>query len=92
MAMAQGNPVPVEGGDPNILNLPEHAVGLGQGVAVEGYGKPSKFEANLQRRQSPGLTQTTQASVSFAPLAVLVWHRHTQRFALRASPPRLVGH
>ena len=43
MAMAQGNPVPVEGGDPNILNLPEHAVGLGQGVAVEGYGKPSKF-------------------------------------------------
>ena len=71
MAMAQGNPVPVEGGDPNILNLPEHAVGLGQGVAVEGYGKPSKFEANLQRRQSPGLTQTTQASVSFAPLQSL---------------------
>ncbi|MFY7859403.1 MAG: molybdopterin-dependent oxidoreductase, partial [Limnohabitans sp.] len=71
MAMAQGNPVPVEGGDPNILNLPEHAVGLGQGVAAEGYGKPSKFEANLQRRQSPGLTQTTQASVSFAPLQSL---------------------
>jgi sulfane dehydrogenase subunit SoxC len=40
-------------------------------VAVEGYGKPSKFEANLQRRQSPGLTQTTQASVSFAPLQSL---------------------
>jgi len=71
MAMAQGNPVPVEGGDPNILNLPEHTVGLGQGVAAEGYGKPSKFEANLQRRQSPGLTQTTQASVSFAPLQSL---------------------
>ncbi len=71
LAMAQGNPVPTEGGDPNILNLPEHATGLGQGVAVEGYGKPSKFEANLQRRQSPGLTQTTQASVSFAPLQSL---------------------
>ena len=92
MAMAQGNPVPTEGGDPNILNLPEHATGLGQGVAVEGYGKPSKFEANLQRRQSPGLTQTTQASVSFAPSAVFVWHRHAQWLALRASPPRLVGH
>ena len=39
---AQGNPVPTEGGDPNILNLPEHATGLGQGVATEGYGKPSK--------------------------------------------------
>lgn len=69
VAMAQGNPVPNEGGDPNILNLPEHATTLGQGVAQDGgYGKPSKFEAAVQRRQSPGLTQTTQASVSFAPL------------------------
>ncbi len=71
-AMAQGNPVPIEGGDPNILNLPEHSTNLGQGVASDGgYGKPSKFEANVQRRQSPGLTQTTQASVSFAPLQSL---------------------
>jgi sulfane dehydrogenase subunit SoxC len=44
---------------------------LGQGVASPGYGKPSQFESNLQRRQSPGLTQTTQASVSFAPLQSL---------------------
>ena len=70
-ALAQVNPIPTEGGDPNILNLPEHATGLGQGVATEGYGKPSKYESNLQRRQSPGLTQTTQASVSFAPLQSL---------------------
>jgi len=70
-ALAQGNPVPTEGGDPNILNLPEHSTGLGQGVATEGYGKPSQFEVNVQRRQSPGLTQTTQASVSFAPLQSL---------------------
>ena len=68
---AQGNPVPAEGGDANILTLPEHARGLGQGVATAGYGTPSKFEANIQRRQSPGLTQTTQASVSFAPLQSL---------------------
>ena len=59
---------PLEGGDPNILNLPEHSKGLGQGVATQGYGLPSKHEANVQRRPSPGLTQTTQASVSFAPL------------------------
>jgi sulfane dehydrogenase subunit SoxC len=65
---AQANPVPAEGGDPNILNLPAHSKSLGQPVALEGYGKPSKFEANLQRRQSPGLTPTRQASVSFAPL------------------------
>jgi sulfane dehydrogenase subunit SoxC len=68
---AQGNPVPAEGGDANILTLPDHARGLGQGVATAGYGTPSKFEANIQRRQSPGLTQTTQASVSFAPLQSL---------------------
>ena len=67
-AVAQGNPVPAAGGDSNILELPEHTRGLGQGVASEGYGRPSKFEANLQRRQSPGLTQTTQSSVSFAPM------------------------
>ena len=58
-------------GDPNILTLPEHSKGLGQAVATDGYGKPSKHEANVQRRQSPGLTQTAQASVSFAPLQSL---------------------
>ena len=71
-ALAQTNPLPVEGGDPNILNLPAHSVGLGQGVAQnDGYGKPSQYESGVQRRQSPGLTQTTQASVSFAPLQSL---------------------
>jgi sulfane dehydrogenase subunit SoxC len=72
LVMAQANPVPSEGGDPNILNLPAHSKGLGQGVAANnGYGLPSQFERNVQRRQSPGLTQTTQASVSFAPLQSL---------------------
>ncbi|MDH4051753.1 MAG: sulfite dehydrogenase [Rubrivivax sp.] len=70
-ALAQANPVPADGGDANILNLPAHSTGLGLPVATDGYGKPSKFEANVQRRQSPGLTQTTQASVSFAPLQSL---------------------
>ncbi|MDB5870862.1 MAG: soxC [Ramlibacter sp.] len=64
-AQADGN------GDPNILNLPEHSTGLGQGVATDGYGKPSKHEGNVQRRPSPGLTQTAQSSVSFAPLQSL---------------------
>jgi sulfane dehydrogenase subunit SoxC len=70
-AAAQSNPVPAGGGDAHILTLPEHSTGLGQGVATDGYGKPSKYERNVQRRQSPGLTQTTQASVSFAPLQSL---------------------
>jgi sulfane dehydrogenase subunit SoxC len=58
-------------GDPHILNLPAHSKGLGQGVATLGYGLPSSFEANVQRRQSPGLTQTAQSGVSFAPLQSL---------------------
>jgi sulfane dehydrogenase subunit SoxC len=60
-----------QSGDRHILELPEHSKGLGQPVATDGYGKPSRYEANVQRRQSPGLTQTAQASVSFAPLQSL---------------------
>ena len=63
-------PAPADG-DPAILELPAHSRGLGQPVVTDGYGKPSKYEANVQRRQSPGLTQTRQASVSFAPLQSL---------------------
>jgi sulfane dehydrogenase subunit SoxC len=70
LAHAQANPSAGDG-DPNILNLPAHSTGLGQPVVTDGYGKPSKYEANVQRRQSPGLTQTAQASVSFAPLQSL---------------------
>ena len=55
-------------GDPAILNLPPHSSGLGQPVAARGYGLPSEHEANLQRRESPGLTRVSQASVAFAPL------------------------
>lgn len=55
-------------GDPAILTLPEHSKSLGQPVAASGYGAPSKWEANLQRRESPGLTRVRQSSVSFTPL------------------------
>ena len=55
-------------GDPAILKLPAHSTGLGQPVAARAYGLPSEFEKNLQRRESPGLTRVSQASVSFAPL------------------------
>jgi sulfane dehydrogenase subunit SoxC len=69
-AAAATSPAPADG-DPAILQLPEHSRGLGQPVATDGYGKPSRHEANVQRRTSPGLTQTRQASVSFAPLQSL---------------------
>lgn len=55
-------------GEDAILKLPAHSTGLGQPVATLGYGMPSKWEGNLQRRQSPGLTRVPQASVSFTPL------------------------
>jgi sulfane dehydrogenase subunit SoxC len=48
--------------------LPSWTRTLGPGVAVTGYGLPSKYEGAVQRRQSPGLTRTPQSSVSFTPL------------------------
>ena len=66
-AAGAARPARAEGEDA-ILKLPEHTTGLGQGVATDGYGKPSQWESNLQRRQSPGLTRVNQASVSFTPL------------------------
>lgn len=55
-------------GDSNILTLPEHAKTLGKPVATNAYGMPSKFETNLLRRESPGLTRVSAASVAFTPL------------------------
>ncbi len=55
-------------GEKQILELPAHSTGLGQPVAARGYGQPSTWEANLQRRESPGLTRVSAASVSFTPL------------------------
>ena len=71
-AAAQAAPSRADDGDPAILNLPEHSRGLGQAVATDGYGRSAvEVRTNVQRRQSPGLTQTAQASVSFAPLQSL---------------------
>jgi sulfane dehydrogenase subunit SoxC len=48
--------------------IPPWTRSLGAPVAATGYGMPSKYEASVQRRQSPGLTPQPQASVSFTPL------------------------
>lgn len=66
--MAESIKSSVFAGDPNILNLPEHSTTLGKPVATNPYGMPSKYETNLLRRESPGLTRVSAASVSFAPL------------------------
>lgn len=68
-AMASGGALAQAGeGDPNILTLPEHSRTLGKPVASALYGMPSQFEVNLQRRESPGLTRVSAASVAFTPL------------------------
>ncbi len=58
---------PAASADP-ILDLPEHSKTLGAPVASRAYGAPSRYEANVQRRESPGLTRTSISSVAFAPL------------------------
>ena len=58
-------------GEAAILELPEHTKSLGLPVVTDAYGKPSKWEKDIQRRQSPGLTRVPQASVSFCPLQSL---------------------
>jgi sulfane dehydrogenase subunit SoxC len=55
-------------GDPNILMPTKAATTLGNPVAMNPYGQPSKYETNLLRRESPGLTRVSGASVAFAPL------------------------
>lgn len=55
-------------GDPVILQKQVWQTTLGQPVAAKPYGMPSKYEANLQRRESPGLTRVSAASVAFTPL------------------------
>lgn len=62
-ALAQNGP-----DDPAIITKQMWQTTLGQPVAVKPYGEPSIYEKYLQRRESPGLTRVSAASVSFAPL------------------------
>ena len=48
-----------------------HTKTLGIPVGAAAYGSPSKFEENVQRRVSPGLTRTSHSSISFTPLQSL---------------------
>jgi len=49
-------------------HVPEWSRRLGAPILASPYGVPSKFEANVRRRESPGLTRTPQSSVAFTPL------------------------
>jgi thiosulfate oxidation carrier protein SoxY len=61
-------PAQARADDPDIVDLPPWSTSLGSPVAATPYGMPSRYERNLVRRQSPGLTQVGAASVAFTPL------------------------
>ena len=52
-------------------NVPDYSKSLGAPVLASPYGVPSKYEKNVQRRESPGLTRTPHSSVAFTPLQSL---------------------
>ncbi len=52
-------------------NVPDWTRSLGDGVAVRAYGKPSKHEAHVIRRDVEWLTASRESSVSFTPLHAL---------------------
>lgn len=54
--------------DPAITKLPDHTRLLGDGVEAGPYGKPSKFEAHVVKRDVEWLTVSRQSSVNFTPL------------------------
>src|SRR6185312_9616288 len=69
-ASAAMTSVPALAGNPKNLppNVPEWTRVLGDGVAVRPYGKPSKHEAHVVRRDVQWLTASRESSVSFTPL------------------------
>ncbi len=61
---AKGQAVP----DKAITDLPDWSRYLGDGVAARPYGKPSKHEAHVVRRDVEWLTASRESSVNFTPL------------------------
>jgi len=51
--------------------VPPWSKSLGAPILASPYGVPSRFEANVRRRESPGLTRTAHSSVAFTPLQSL---------------------
>ena len=68
-AGAVAAPVKSAGNPANLPpNVAEWSKVLGDGVAAHPYGKPSKFEANVVRRDVEWLTASRESSVNFTPL------------------------
>lgn len=71
-ALAAGRAAADDGFAKNLPpNVPEWSRTLGAPILASPYGVPSKYESNVRRRESPGLTRTPQSSVAFTPLQSL---------------------
>ena len=72
-ALAQQKPgvalAPLKSNPKNLPpNVPDWSKVLGDGVAAHPYGKPSKFEKHVVRRDVEWLTASRESSVNFTPL------------------------
>lgn len=67
-AGAQGRPAKP---DPLITEIQDSNRYLGDGVATHPYGKPSKFEKHVVRRDVEWLTASRESSVNFTPIHAL---------------------
>jgi len=71
-ALALGAGGRARGEDDLSKNLPPNepvwSRTLGAPILASPYGVPSKYEAGVKRRESPGLTRTAHSSVAFTPL------------------------
>jgi sulfane dehydrogenase subunit SoxC len=69
-ALAQQKPVAAIVGNPKNLppNVPSWTQVLGDGVAANPYGRPSKFEKHVVRRDVEWLTASRESSINFTPL------------------------
>jgi sulfane dehydrogenase subunit SoxC len=57
--------------DPLITDIQDWNRTLGPGVDAAPYGKPSKFEGHVVRRNVPWLTADTASSINFTPIHAL---------------------
>ena len=66
-----GSRLSAQTADPLIVNPQPWRQDLGAGVDAAPYGVPSKFEADVIRRDVPWLTADAVSSVNFTPLHAL---------------------
>jgi sulfane dehydrogenase subunit SoxC len=71
LAASAGRALADDGDDGQPPNVPPWTKSLGAPILAHPYGVPSTFEANVHRRESPGLTRTAHSSVAFTPLQSL---------------------